>query len=213
MSPLTVLLAIAVGGILIVVIAWRLLVRRFSLPCPPALIWMLEHRIMENVAGSATIIERARVAPGMSVLDAGCGPGRVTIPLAQHVGQEGRVVALDLQAEMLAQLTRRLTDEGLTNVSTVHAGLGQGRLEQAAFDRAIMITVLGEIPDRSRALREVHDALKPGGLLSVTELLPDPHYQRRGTVRRLAEEVGFAVEEAYVGWRSYTMNLIRTRTV
>jgi predicted methyltransferase len=69
--------------------------------------------------------------------------------------------------------------------------------------------VLGEIPDRVAALREIYAALKPGGLLSITEVLPDPHYQSRRAVRRMAEEAGFKVEEAYSGRRSFTMNLIR----
>ena len=54
------------------------------------------------------------------------------------------------------------------------------------FDRALLVTVLGEIPDRDAALRAIFDALKPGGILSITEILRDPHYQRRTTVLRLA---------------------------
>jgi ubiquinone/menaquinone biosynthesis C-methylase UbiE len=65
-------------------------------------------------------------------------------------------------------------------------------LGEALFDRAFLVTVLGEIPDRQAALGEIHRALKPGGVLSVTEVLPDPHYQLAGTVRRLAEAVGFS---------------------
>lgn len=53
------------------------------------------------------------------------------------------------------------------------------------------MTVLGEIPDRERALRELFDALRPGGILSVTEIVFDPHFQSRRTVTRLAEAAGF----------------------
>ena len=200
----------AFGLLLVTILGWRVLGRLLSLPCPPAFIWLLENRVMENVAGSAAIIERARVARGMRVLDAGCGPGRVTIPMAKHVGPQGQVVALDLQPGMLARLAERLVTHGVTNVRTVQGGLGEGLLGPAKFDRAIMVTVLGEIPDRLAALREIHDALKPGGLLSITEVLPDPHYQSRRAVRRMAEEVGFQVKEAYSGWRSFTLNLTRS---
>jgi len=210
MTILTILCLGAIGLLLLVVLAWRLLVRRLSLPCPTALIWLLENRVMENVAGSTAIIERAKVARGMRVLDAGCGPGRVTIPMAKHVGPQGQVVALDVQSGMLARLSERVVEHGLTNVRAVRGALGEGLLGAAEFDRAILVTVLGEIPDRVAALREIHDALKPNGLLSVTEVLPDPHYQRRGAVRRMAEQAGFKVEEAYSGWRSFTLNLVRT---
>lgn len=210
MTLTTILCLSALGLLLIIVVGWRVLGRLLSLPCPPAFIWLLENRVMENVAGSAVIIERARVARGMRVLDAGCGPGRITIPMAKHVGPQGQVVALDVQPGMLARLAERIAEHGATNVRVVRGGLGEGLLGKAEFDRAIMVTVLGEIPDRVAALREIHDALKPGGLLSITEVLPDPHYQSRGAVRRMAEEAGFKVEEAYSGWRSFTLNLIRT---
>lgn len=210
MTILSILCLSAIGLLLLVVLSWRLLARRLSLPCPTALIWLLENRVMENVAGSAAIIERAKVARGMRVLDAGCGPGRVTIPMARHVGPEGQVVALDVQPGMLARLSERVFEHGLTNVRAIRGALGEGMLGTAEFDRAILVTVLGEIPDRVAALREIHAALKPNGLLSVTEVLPDPHYQSRGAVRRMAEQAGFKVEEAYSGWRSFTLNLIRT---
>ncbi len=209
MTLISILCLSAFGILVVTVVGWRVLARRLSLPCPTSLIWLLENRAMESVAGSTVIIERARVARGMRVLDAGCGPGRVTIPLAKHVGPQGQVVALDIQPGMLARLAERLVEHGVTNVSTMHGGLGEGVLGTAQFDRAIMVTVLGEIPDRVAALREIYAALKPGGLLSITEVLPDPHYQSRRAVRRMAEEAGFKVEEAYSGRRSFTMNLIR----
>jgi ubiquinone/menaquinone biosynthesis C-methylase UbiE len=206
------LLAVVLIAFLIALFAifgLRLLSRKISLPCPAALTWLIESRIMESVAGSAILIQRANIEKGMRVLDAGCGPGRVTIPLAEHVGPEGEVVALDVQESMLARLADRIRERGLTNVRSIRAALGKGTLEVEQFDRAIMVTVLGEVPDREAALREIYAALKPGGLLSITEILPDPHYQSRRTVRAMADRVGFNVEEVHSGLRSYTLNLIR----
>jgi SAM-dependent methyltransferase len=195
---------------IVVICGWRLLSRKLSLPCPSALIWLLENRMMDRVAGSAIVIQRAKIERGMRVLDAGCGPGRITIPLAAHVGPEGEVVALDVQESMLSRLADRMLERSIKNVRMIQAALGEGALENEQFDRAIMVTVLGEVPDREAALREIHHALKPGGLLSITEILPDPHYQSRRTVRVIAERVGFNIEEVHTGLRSYTMNLVRT---
>jgi predicted methyltransferase len=58
-------------------------------------------------------------------------------------------------------------------------------------------------------LREILTALKPGGILSLTEVFPDPHYQSRRTVRRLAEAAGFRVVEVLGSWRAFTANLAR----
>jgi len=80
---------------------------------------------------------------------------------------------------------------------------------QLTFDRALLVTVLGEIPDRVAALQEIRGSLKPGGLLSVTEVFPDPHYQRRDTVRQLAQQAGLEVRETYGTWRAHTTNLAR----
>ena len=217
MSSFFIVVVCGIGLLLLCAIVWRVLIRRVSLPCPPSFIWLLENKVMERVAGGAVIIQRARIAEGMRVLDAGCGAGRLTIPIARHVGANGHVVALDVQSAMLARLADRVAKHALTNVTAVHAPLGQGDIASSGqgpigrdeFDRAIMVTVLGEIPDKIPALREVHDSLKPGGILSVTEVLPDPHYQSKAAVRRMAKEVGFEVEEAYSGLRSFTFNLIR----
>lgn len=69
--------------------------------------------------------------------------------------------------------------------------MGEGKLTHNRFDRVLLVTVLGEIPDREAALGENLAALKPGGILSVTEIIFDPHFQRLSTVNRLANAVGF----------------------
>ena len=137
----------------------------------------------------------------MKVLDAGCGPGRLTIPIARQVGSTGSVVALDVQEGMLARVRTRVTEAGLTNVRTVRAALGlePSSLAQEArtFDRALLVTVLGEIPDPVPALRAIRQLLKRDGVLSITEMIIDPDYVTPSRVRRLAEEAGFRHERTF----------------
>lgn len=178
-------------------------------PCPSWLVPLLENPYFDAVAGAKTVLERAGVKVGMRVLDAGCGPGRLTLPAAVRVGPSGRVVALDIQPAMLEKLKNRLAAQGLANVELVLAGLGDGKLPASEFDVALLVTVLGEIPDPIAALRELHRALRPGGVLSVTEVLPDPHYQTAAHVRQLAAEVGFHESPIVRGWLSFTLNLIK----
>jgi ubiquinone/menaquinone biosynthesis C-methylase UbiE len=183
--------------------------RRQSTPCPPWLDWLLENPYVNLVAGDDTILDRVEVAPGMRVLDVGCGPGRLAVPAAQRVGPSGEVVALDIQEEMLRRTRIRAAQAGLKNVHTLHAAAGEGQTPERTFDRAWLVTVLGEIPNREAALAEVFAALKPGGLLSVTELIPDPHYQSRSTVRRLAAGAGFVEQAAFGNWLAFTLNFIK----
>ena len=203
------ILLLAIGGLLGGALWWRGAARRRSLPCPTWLAWSLENPFTELVIGSRPILDGLALAPGMRVVDAGCGPGRLTIPAAERVGPTGEVVALDIQPGMLARLDERIAARGLGNVRPVQGGLGEGRLPEGAFDRALLVTVLGEVPDRAAALRELHQALRPGGILAVGEVLLDPHYQPPATVRRLAEEAGFRVGRLESRWPSYTLHLIK----
>ena len=185
---------------------WRLAAMRRSLPCPAWLGWLLENPYMEAVASAATILNQLDLEAGMSVLDIGCGPGRLTIPAARRVGSTGTVVALDIQPAMLQKLEQRLQENQISNVQTILGGIGQNLLSPSSFDRAILVTVLGEIPEQSQALQEIYDALKPNGLLSVTEVIPDPHYQSQKRVRRLAEGVGFGLTQTYGNALAFTMH-------
>jgi ubiquinone/menaquinone biosynthesis C-methylase UbiE len=203
--------SVLIGIALVITVAagWRLLSRRRILPCPSSFIWLLENRIVERVAGSAALIEQAGIQPGMKVLDAGCGSGRLTIPLARRVGAHGEVVAVDVQPSMLSKLKERLEQQNVANVRLIQGALGTGVVTDGDFDRAFLITVLGEIPDQASALGEIYEQLKPGGILSVTEVLPDPHYQTRSTVRGLAQKTGFVASEVQRTYRSFTMHLLR----
>jgi ubiquinone/menaquinone biosynthesis C-methylase UbiE len=153
------------------------------------------------------IVEHLGLAPSMKVLDAGCGPGRLTLPLAEAVGPQGEVLAVDVQPEMLTRAQDKVEAAGLGNVHFLEAGLGEGKLPQSAFDRAVMVTVLGEIPDQASALKEIYGALKPDGILSVTEVIFDPHFQRKEAVLKVAQVAGFR-EKAFFGRRlAYTIHL------
>jgi len=156
---------------------------------------------------AAVIVEHLGLQPGMTVLDAGCGPGRLTIPLARQVGEYGEVVAVDIQTGMLDRVRAKVETVSIDNVRFLQAGVGEGKIESNRFDRALLVTVLGEIPDRRAAMKEVFEALKRGGLLSVTEVIFESHFWRRRTVARLAEAVGFREKAVHGNCIAYTMIL------
>ncbi len=201
MKLILLLLLSIVGLFLGLAVVWRLASRRQALPCPARLSWLVElENPLTRVNRAAVIVQHVGIEPGMAVLDIGCGPGRLTIPVAKRVGQQGEIVAVDMQAGMLRRAQERAQAASLTNIRFIQAEVGAGQLERRHFDRALLITTLGEIRNREVALREIYDALKPGGILSVTESLFDPHFQRRDTVVQLAEAAGFR-EKAFFGGR------------
>jgi cyclopropane fatty-acyl-phospholipid synthase-like methyltransferase len=205
-TPLKICLGLA-SFVILAVFGWRFASR---LPCPVWLRWLVElDNPLTEANRSDVIIQRLDLQPGMTVLDIGCGPGRLTIAVAEQVGPQGAVVAIDLQTGMLRRAQERAQAADLSNIRFVQARVGEGKLEAGLADRALLVTVLGEIPDREAALREVFAALKPGGMLSVTETIFDPHFQRRDMVLRLADAVGFR-EKAFFGNRmAFTLNLER----
>ena len=110
---------------------WRWASRRRRLPCPAWLSWMLENPLTETFAGAQVTLDRIGLRPAERGLDIGCGPGRLSIPAARRVGAEGRIVALDIQPDMLAVLRERVSKLALTNISILFSDINL--LEAACF--------------------------------------------------------------------------------
>ncbi len=182
------------------------------LPCPSSLSFLLENPFMNRIAGAELLLDRAHVTAGMRILDVGCGPGRITLPAARRVGATGEVVALDIQQAMLQRVQKKISAQGVTNVRLLHAGAGDGKTDANTFDRAFLVTVLGEIPDKVAALREIYRALKPGGILSITEVFPDPDFQTPAAIRAIADEVGFIPHNRIGTFPAFTLNLSKPVT-
>jgi ubiquinone/menaquinone biosynthesis C-methylase UbiE len=180
-------------------VIWRFSSQQHLLPCPVWLRWFVEiDNPFAKTNRAAFIVDTLAIEAGMTVLDAGCGPGRLTIPLAKRVGLAGKVIAMDLQLGMLNRTMVKAEAAGLANIEYLHAGLGENRLNNSCFERAVLVTVLGEIPDRKTAVAELFNTLKPEGILAVVELIFDPHFQTRKTVTDFALATGF-LEKGFWG--------------
>jgi len=109
------------------------------------------------------------VRPGMTVADVGCGMGVCSIAMARLVGDAGRVLAVDLQPEILRVLERRAARRGVAHrietrvCAPDHLGLKE------PLDFAVAFWMVHETPDMAGLLAEIADHLKPGGLLLVAE--------------------------------------------
>ncbi len=151
------------------------------------------------------ILDRAGLTPGDRLLEIGPGAGFITEKAVERVGRAGRVVCLDIQIEMLRKVRARLGD----GAALVCASGSQLPFRDGAFGRALLVTVLGEIPDKRRACEDLFRVIRPGGTLAVEEGLPDPDYIRTPVLRRLVEAAGFESGERFGNWADYTQRFAR----
>jgi len=211
-KALWVLPAIASGLVFFWLFPLKLLARLaarlgHSSPCPAALSWLVDNSLRRTYM--RPVLDRIGFRAGERVLELGPGPGVFTVGAAERVGPEGSLVAVDIQAEMIAQVDQRVQQAGLTNVETHVASAHQLPIVDQGVDRAFLITVLPEIPDRRRALAELHRVLRPGGVLSITEEFYDPDYLFLAETIRLVEAAGFRLEERFGKLWVYTANFRR----
>ncbi len=188
---------------------WRWLSRNRSLPCPTWLASMLDSRWSDRLLGTQTTLDRIGLRPGQRVLEIGPGPGRLLIPAAKRVLPGGKVIGLDIQPGMIERLKARAAQAGVSNLTTILGDATKPNVPPESFDVIFFCTVLGEIPDRAAALRQCYATLKPGGVLSITEIFPDLHYQSRATVRQLAKAEGFHLQTTHGPWYFFTANFIK----
>jgi ubiquinone/menaquinone biosynthesis C-methylase UbiE len=111
----------------------------------------------------------AMIRPGMTVADIGCGMGYFTIGLAQLVGSTGRVLAVDLQSEMLVRVARRARKAGVSSVVETRLCQSDSLDIDEAVDFVLAFWMVHETPDPQMFFKQVREILKPGGRMLVTE--------------------------------------------
>jgi precorrin-6B methylase 2 len=114
-------------------------------------------------------IKELRLEPGMVVADFGAGSGYYTERIARAVGPTGKVLAVDLQPEMLEMVGRRAKKAGLTNIELVRSTPEDPRLPTGAVDLILMVDVYHELGSPQRVLRAMKAALSPRGRIAIVE--------------------------------------------
>src|SRR5688572_12975333 len=126
------------------------------------------------------IFAAMQVKPGAVVADIGAGSGFFTTRLSKAVGAEGRVHAVDVAADALGRLRKRIADDGLTNVTVIEGAVDDPKLPPASVDAILIVNAYHEMTEHQLMLAKMKAALKPGGRLVIVE----PIAQSRRDVRR-----------------------------
>lgn len=173
---------------------------------PHEMSFILEWRWRNLLLSPQELIERLPLKKDSRVLEVGAGSGFYSVAVARAV-EEGKLELLDLQPEMLDKARRKIDAAGLENVG-YKAANENGRIpfDDGSFDIVFMVTVLGEVKEQELLVREINRLLRHGGVLSVSEHLPDPDFVSSGKLRRLLENNGFRFRRRFGRSWAYTAN-------
>lgn len=115
------------------------------------------------------MLEQLKVQPGMTVCDMGCGDGYYTIELARRVGPTGKVIAVDIQPEMLQELSRRCEQNNLKNVDMILGLPHDPKLPEGKLDLILMVDVYHEFSNPIEMLESMRNSLKKDGRIALVE--------------------------------------------
>jgi len=194
----------------------RIFRKLFHFPAPAFMGQFLDSDFRRKLQPADKVIERSGIKRGMRLLEVGCGSGAFTTFVARAVSEKGTVHAVDIEPKMLEQLESKLNrpeNHDIKNIQLTQSNAYKLPFENDFFDLACMITVLQEIPDRHRALQEIKRVLRPGGVLAVTEFLPDPDYPLKSTTIKAVKKTGFALDEVMGNFWNYTVRFIKPSAI
>jgi ubiquinone/menaquinone biosynthesis C-methylase UbiE len=142
---------------------------------------------------------------GMVVCDLGSGDGYHTLQMAPKVGPTGKVIAVDIQPQMLQELSRRLVDRKIENVDTILGDLWDPKLAESSIDLVLMVDVYHEFSHPVQMLAAIRKALKPDGLIALVEfraedptvLIRPEHKMTKVQILKEYKANGFKVAKEY----------------
>jgi SAM-dependent methyltransferase len=137
---------------------------------PPDLLARVPDGSAESFAGVANPFSLGTLEPGEHVLDLGSGAGTDSLVAAQMVGPEGRVIGIDMTAEMVAKARASAAEARWEHVEFVEGDAESLPFGDASFDVVVSNGVIDLIPDKDVVFAELHRVLRPGGRLQVADV-------------------------------------------
>ena len=159
-------------------------------------------RIQEEMPDE--VVANMGLEPDHVVADIGAGSGYFSFRIAKLVPQ-GKVLAVDIQPEMLRMLDERAQEAGIDNIQLIEGLSHNPRLPDASCDLVLMVDVYHELYHPSHTLRALYRALKPGGRVVLVEyreedptvpILPD-HKMSKAQVNKELAANGFVLDEEF----------------
>jgi ubiquinone/menaquinone biosynthesis C-methylase UbiE len=142
-----------------------------------------------------TALDKIGVKPGMMIADVGAGVGYFSVRLAKRVAPTGRVLAVDVQPEMLTILKDRAAKANVTNIQPILGSESDPHPQPSSCDLILMVDVYHELSQPQRMLQKLKQALKSDGRLVLLEYRKeDPHIPIRSEHKMSVQEAKAEVE-------------------
>lgn len=178
--------------------------------CPHKFAIILDNPFRRLIQNPKKIVGKY-VKEGDTVLDLGCGPGYFSIDMAKMVGPSGKIIAADIQAEMLAKAKRKATKHGVIDRMVFHQSQPSSIGYSGTIDFALMYYMIHESGDPQAILKETAGLLSPDGQILVVE--PKMHVSQEifDNMLKEAEEAGLSAVDfpENKGGRSALFRLIQ----
>jgi ubiquinone/menaquinone biosynthesis C-methylase UbiE len=171
---------------------------------PGGIPW-LDRPEREQEEHPAEVIDALELRNGMVVADLGAGSGYFTFRIAPKVGKKGKVLAVEIQDEMIETLHRRMTAEKTANVEVVKGAENDPHLPARSVDLVLMVDVYHELAYPFEVMTAIGKALKPGGRVVFVE------YRKEDPKVRIKELHKMSVEQLEKEMQA--VGLARLRTV
>ena len=115
------------------------------------------------------LVESLSVKSGEVVADIGAGTGYFSRRLAKKVGHKGKILAVEIQQEMIDLLTNKMAELQITNVKPVLGTISDPKLPPASVDLVLMVDVYHEFSEPHEMMEGICKSLKPGGRVVFVE--------------------------------------------
>lgn len=127
--------------------------------------------VLELSSGCGSPLTAISLQPGQTVADFGCGAGLDLLIAARKVGPAGRVIGIDGSMHMVKAARRAAKEAGAANIDVRVGDIRRPPLRPASVDVVLSNCVLGMFPDKQQVLSAVADALRPGGVAVISDVV------------------------------------------
>jgi ubiquinone/menaquinone biosynthesis C-methylase UbiE len=168
--------------------------------------WLMRQN-REDEENAALMLKELRIQPGWTICDLGCGNGYHALTMAGMTGETGRVLAVDIQPQMLDMLSARAASRNVKNIRTILGAYHDPRLPAASCDLILLVDVYHEFSHPEHQLKAMHAALKPGGRVALVEYraeddkvpIKPEHKMSKEQIRKEWLPMGFEIEREFDG--------------